>query len=162
MNKYKAFTIIYNYCNQTMKNRIEESKNYESEIRNNPFKMLEVIKIKMYGQVRAKYEYTQVTDTLVQLINTKQEHGENLTDYAKRFKQSRDNVKSILGEKFLDNFIKTTDKYTKMKDSTEMTEMKKGAFKKWTVYMMLRTNDNNKYGSLKATLNSQFTLGNNQ
>ena len=37
MNKYKAFTIIYNYCNQTMKNRIEELKNYEQDIRNNPF-----------------------------------------------------------------------------------------------------------------------------
>ena len=47
--------------------------------------MLEVIKMKMYGQVRAKYKYTQVTDMLVQLINTKQEHGETLTEYAKRF-----------------------------------------------------------------------------
>lgn len=55
-NRYKAFTIIYNYCNQTMRNQIEETKDYKKVIRNDPFKMLEEIKLKMYGQVRAKYE----------------------------------------------------------------------------------------------------------
>ena len=84
--------------------------------------MLEEIKMKMYGQVRAKYKFSQVTDTLVQMIGTRQEHGEMLTDYAKRFKQSQDNVKSILGTKFLDNFIEHTDKYTKTNDSTINTK----------------------------------------
>ena len=128
-----------------MKNRIKESKDYKTSIRNDPFKMLEVIEMKMYSQVRAKYEYTQVTDTLVQLINTKLENGETLTNYTKRIKQSRDNVKSILGEEFLNDFIKTTDKYARMSNSKEMMELKKGAFKKWTAYMMLRNGDNNKY-----------------
>ena len=115
----------------------------------------------MYRQVWAKYKYAQVMDTLVQFLNTKQEHGENLTYYAKRFKQSRDNVKSILGEDFLSNFIETTDKYAKTMDTARMTRMKKDAFKKWTAYMMLRNSNNNKYGLLKATLNSQYALGNN-
>ena len=92
-NKHKAYTIIYGYCNQTMKNRIEEDKFFDKDIQNNTFRILEEIKLKMYGQVWAKYEYTQVTDTLVQFINTKQQHRELLTDYGKRFKQSRENVK---------------------------------------------------------------------
>ena len=161
-NKCKAFTIIHTYCNQTMRNRIEESKDYEAVIRNDPFKLLSEIKLKMYGQVRAKYEFSQVTDTLVQLFGTRQEHGETLTDYAKRFKQSRDNVKSILGESFLDEFISHTDEYIQMSDEATKKDMTKKAYSRWTAYMMLRNGDHNKYGTLKTTLNNQYALGNNQ
>ena len=73
----------------------------------------------MYGQVHAKYKYTQVTDTLVQFINTKQEHAESLVEYAKRFKQSKDNVKSILGPKFLSNFVENTDEYRELHKDKE-------------------------------------------
>ena len=62
-NKFEAFTVILKHCSQIMKNRSEEVTNCETEIRNNPFKLLEAIKTKMFGQVQAKYKYNQVTDT---------------------------------------------------------------------------------------------------
>ena len=108
-----------------MKNRIEEDKIFDKDIQNNPFRILEEIKLKMYGQVRAKYEYTQVTDTLVQFINTKQEHPESLVEYAKRFKQSKDNVKSIQAPKFLSNFVKNTDEYWELHKDEEKEQFKR-------------------------------------
>ena len=36
-NKFKAYTIIFEYCNNTMQNRIKEATNFESDIRNNYF-----------------------------------------------------------------------------------------------------------------------------
>ena len=59
-----------------MKNRTEEASNYEIETRNKPFKLLEEIKIKIRGQVRAKCKFTQATDVLVQFFKIKQEHSE--------------------------------------------------------------------------------------
>ena len=94
-----------------MYNRIEEVSNFESEIRNDPFKLLELIEMKMYGQMRAKYKYFQVTDTLLQFLTTKQDHREYLTDFAKRFKHTRDTMELILGKEFLHRFVRKTDKY---------------------------------------------------
>lgn len=71
-------------------------------------------------------------------------------------------MKSILGDKFLSEFIKHTDDYNKLTDTVKKEELREKAFKKWTAYMMLRNGDNNKYGALKGTLNNQYALGNKQ
>ena len=80
-----------------MQNRIEESAGFKADIQNNPFTLFKKIKLKMYGQVRAKYEFVQPTNTILQFLSLKQDHAEALVDYAKRFKQSVDNFKAIFG-----------------------------------------------------------------
>ena len=47
-NNFKAYAIIFGYCNKTMQNRIEETSGFEEKIRNDPFLLLETIKLKMY------------------------------------------------------------------------------------------------------------------
>ena len=94
-NKFKAYMVIFGYCNKTMQNRIEEAIDFELNIQND---LLETIKIKMYGQVRAKYEFVQPMDTIMQFLSLKQERGETLIEYSKRFKQSVDNLKAIFGK----------------------------------------------------------------
>ena len=44
-----------------MQTRIEESTEFEQKIQNDPFVLLDIIKLKMYGQVREKYKYVQPT-----------------------------------------------------------------------------------------------------
>ena len=56
-NKSKTYVIIMDYCNKTIQNRIEEVKDFESRIRNDPLELLKEIKTKMYDLARAKYEY---------------------------------------------------------------------------------------------------------
>ena len=46
-NKSKTYAIIMDYCNKTMQNRIEEVKDFELRIRNNPLELLKEIKTKM-------------------------------------------------------------------------------------------------------------------
>ena len=101
-----------------MQNRIEEMSNYD-KIRNDPWKLLATIKLCMYGQVQTKYEYVQPTDTLVQFLTLKQDYGESLADFNKRFKQAQDNLKGILGTKFMDDYIQKTDKYNDKNDSAK-------------------------------------------
>ena len=69
-NKFKAYTIIYGYCNKMMQNQIEELTDFKADIQNNPFKLFEMIKLKMYGQVQAKYEFVQPTDTILPVSYT--------------------------------------------------------------------------------------------
>ena len=68
-NKFKAYTRIFGYCNKIMQNRIEETTDFELNIRNDPFLLMETIKMKMYGQVRAKYEFVQPTYTILQFLS---------------------------------------------------------------------------------------------
>ena len=70
-NEHKAFAMVHSCCNKTIQSRIKEWKNCKSEMKNDPFKMLEVIKLKTHGQAQAKCECTQATDTSVQFVNTK-------------------------------------------------------------------------------------------
>jgi hypothetical protein len=116
----------------------------------------------MYGQVRAKNEYVQPTDTLIQFLTLKQDHGETLGHYNKRFKQSQDNHKGIFGDKIMNDYITKTEKYKALSDDDEKTEVQKGAFKQWCSYVFLKNSDQNKYGSLKRNLQSQYALGNDQ
>jgi len=60
-NQHKAYALIFSYCNKTMQNRIEEAADFEDEIRNDPLRLLEEIKTKMYDPVQAKYEYVLLT-----------------------------------------------------------------------------------------------------
>ena len=85
-NKPKAYAYIMGFCNKTMENRVMETKAFATEIRNNPFRLLETIKQKMYGPTRAKYNYLTLTSIMKNFLLIKQENDESLTDYTKRFK----------------------------------------------------------------------------
>jgi hypothetical protein len=146
-----------------VQNRIEESTNFKSDIRNDPFLLMETIKMKMYGQVRAKYEFVQHTDIILQFLSLKEDHGESLIEYSKRFKQSLDNLKAIFGKEFLSGYIEKTDDYKKSTTTTdEKTELKEQAFLRWMSYVYLKNSDPKKYGSLNRNLQSQYALQNDQ
>lgn len=80
-NKYKAFSVIWSYCNKVMQNRIEESPEFESRIRDEPLELLKEIKAKMYDPARARYEMVTLTESLRRILDTKQDSHENLIDY---------------------------------------------------------------------------------
>lgn len=124
-NKCKAFTTMHNCHNKTMQNQITETRKQETNIRNNTFKLLNIIKMKMCRQVHAKYKWTQLTDATIQFITTKQEHGKSLTDFAKQFKQTKDNMKSAVGKGFLNGFIEKTNVYAIDSNVTFRTELTK-------------------------------------
>jgi hypothetical protein len=161
-NIFKAYAIIFGYCNKAMQTRIEETTEFELKIRNDPWLLMETIKLRMYGQVRAKYEFVQPTDTLLQFLTLKQEHGESLGDYNKRFNQGQDNLKGIFGTKFLNEYITKTEKYKAESDQDKRTELQQKSYKTWCSYVYLKNSDQNKYGTLKKSLQSQYALGNDQ
>ena len=64
-NKTKAYALIYsNYCSRVMQLRVEEHKDYESTIKNNPIKLLKAIRVLMHDPARAKYPLASMTEAL--------------------------------------------------------------------------------------------------
>ena len=97
-NKIKAYGLIFSHCNKVMQNRIEETPNFEADIRDDPLMLLREIKKKMYDPARAKYEFVTLTESLKRILSTTQENDEDLVQYTKRFKQARDIVKDSIGK----------------------------------------------------------------
>ncbi len=64
-----------------MQSRVEEHPDFESEIKNDPIKLLEVIKVLMHDPVHAQYPMISMTEALARLVNIKQSNNEQLLDY---------------------------------------------------------------------------------
>ena len=116
-NVHKAYSMTFGHCNKTMQNRMEEMSNF-NDIRNDPWEPLVTIKSRMHGQVRAKCECVQPTDTLVQFLALKQDHRESLADFNKRFKQAQDDSRGILGNEIMHDCVQNTDKHKNESDTT--------------------------------------------
>ena len=124
----RAYALILStYCNGTMQHRIEEHPDFESTIQNNPIELLKAIKIVMHDPITAKYPYASVTEALMRTLNIKQMEHESLIDYMKRFKQSRDVLKSHIGGDILNKFVENLPEY-RHGTMAEQREMKNKAF----------------------------------
>ena len=135
-----------------MQNRIEETNGFEAKIRNDPFVLLDTIKLKMCGQVRAKCECVQPTNTIPQFSLLKQDHGESPMDHVKQFKQSADNLKSMFGKEFLSKHTEKTDVFKNCSAPNEKQTLKKEAFSSWMSHMFLKNCDDTEHGTLKKSL----------
>ena len=111
-NLGRAYALILStYCNGTMQHRIEEHPEFDSKIQNDLIELLKAIKIVMHDPIRVKYPYTSLTEALMRTLNIKQLEQESLIDYMKRFKQSRDVLKSHIGGDILNKFVETLPEY---------------------------------------------------
>ena len=123
-----------------MQHRIKEHPDFGSKIQNDPIELLKAIKIVMHDPIRAKYPYASLTEALMRTLNIKQLEHKSLIDYMKRFKQSRDVLKSHIGGDILNKFVENLPEY-RQGTMVEQCEMKTEAFGRWMAYMMIRNSD---------------------
>ena len=83
-------------------------------------------------------------------------------DFVKWFKQNRDIIKSQIGTGLLDQYCERKESYKNETDDDKKKEMKYDEWNKLMAFCLLRSVDQNKYGSLVKGLSQQFALGNNQ
>jgi len=162
-NLTKSYALIFsNYCNLTMQNRIEEHPDYEETIQDDPIQLLTKIKVLMHDPIRAKYPFASLTEAMNRMQNIKQIENKGLLTYVKRFKQSRDIMKSHMGTDILDKFVENTREYQEQTEAAKKQELKDGPFDKWMAYLLIQNSDQSKYGTLLNGLVSQFSMDNNQ
>jgi hypothetical protein len=132
LTKAYALLIFSTYCNKTMlQNRIEEHPKFETAIHDDPIELLTKIKVLMHDPIRAKYPFASLTEAISRMLNLKQSENEGLLDYVKRFKESRDIMKSHVGTDILDMLVENTLAYQDKPNALIKQEMKDRAFDRW-------------------------------
>ena len=160
-NKTKSFSLILNnYCTKPMMNRVQDHPKYDTEIIDNPVRLMEEIKILTHDTVRAEYPMASIVEQLTKWLSIRQYEEENLTDYTKRVKYHRDIVKSQIGTDLLNYHVKQTNKYLKASLSSERTKLLHDSFKELSAYIQLRGCDKYKYRLLVKGFVNQVSLKN--
>ena len=147
-NWMKSYAYIFeSYCSKDMQVAIKELPNYESEIQNEPLKLLEEVKKLMHTSVRARYPFMSLTENLASLVNFKQNEKEPLCDYLERFEQDKCIVKSQMGDDVLDTFMESYPSYDSLGIDEKKT-LKKSGFEAWMAAIFLRGSNQSVYGEL--------------
>jgi hypothetical protein len=166
--KKKNSLIFLQHCNKAIQDRIMRHPEFKSSIKNDPIKLLKAIKILIDDPVRARYNpYTSVTkesnDNKVHEVVQTAIENESLTDYMKRFKGIQDSLAQNMGKDFLKDFVKNTKQYSEEPGVDKQNQMQDKLYTvSWTAYMLMKNNDQGKYGSLMTSLTTQFSMGTNQ
>ena len=158
----KVSELIYSYCNTVMQARLRDIPDYETRVMDDPIIMLQEINNKMYDPTEEKYEFETATRVFKRMFGTTQEDGEDLLDYTKRFKQSKDNFSQTVGKEVLNKFIETTKRYKDCNDDVDRTLVKKQGYDSWMTYLYISNADKRKYGTLTAGFRTQYALENDQ
>ena len=125
-----------------MKHRIEEKSDFETKARNDPIETLNRIQDYMYVPARAKYEYDILSESVERLlVGTKQQDGESLINYGKRFKQAKKMFTEATGNKILDDFVKRTKYYIEAADDASKEEVHEEAHEQWMSHIFMRNAD---------------------
>jgi hypothetical protein len=104
-----------------------------------------------------------ISDAFHALFGTKQREGENLQEYTKRFKTSKEILELHLGSPvILNKYIKAMPTYDP-NNTTVVTGLISQTSEQLMAFIIYLENaDLKKYGSVLTNLNSQKSLGNNQ
>ena len=96
-NSYNAYAEIWERCNKAMQSKIEARKNFESEVFNHPIKLIAAIKEHALSYEESRYEMSIIMDAFGAFFKCHQKDRKNLQEYTRRFKVSREILKSHIG-----------------------------------------------------------------
>ena len=97
-----------------MKNKIESRSEFKTNIKQNPFKLLKVIKEHSMNYHENKYNMLVIFNAQMNLFTTKQREGESLQDYTKRFQIAREVFEALNGGPIkLNKILQDNQGYTK-------------------------------------------------
>jgi hypothetical protein len=162
LNKTKAYAFLWEQCAKAMQNKIESNSKFESTIKDDPIELLMIIKQHALNYHEHRYEMAIMFESLRTLFTLKQKEGESLQDYTKRFKTSRDVLRSHIGGPIiLSKYMKTMKDYDE-KNAAKVEECKEQAYQQLLAYIYLDNSDKAKYGTLINGLQTQQSLKNNQ
>ena len=154
-NWIKVYGLIYRgYCSSQMQLAIKELPNYESEVLDDPLKLLEEVEKLMHVPRKVVYPVLTLIETLSNLMSCRQGESDSLLTYLEKFKSEKNVVVSLFGEGMLDGHVESTQDYKNISDAnatqqaSEQKEMKKKAYEQFWGLLFLKQSDQSKYGHL--------------
>jgi hypothetical protein len=114
---------------------------FESEIFENPIKLLEINKKNCLNYQEHRYEMSIILDSMRTLLNIQQKEHESLQDYTKRFKTAHDIMKSHIGGPIIfTKFVANMTGYDKTK-TAEIPKFQEQVFNQFIAYTYLDNAD---------------------
>ena len=162
-NLIKAYDLLWGQCGKNLQNTILARTDFEKEIKDDPIKLLKVIKEHAIGCQETKYASSVYLDALRNFISTKQRDGESLIEYTGRLLTARNVLTSHIGGPLI--FTKGAKQINKEYDSLDAKQRGEIHDKVWNefvAYLFLHNADQSKYGSLLKELKHQHALNNDQ
>ena len=120
--------------------------------------MLKKIKLKMHDPSKVKCLCITLFEQVERPLDTKQEDEEPPIEHTKRFKQAQDNIKSIVGTEWLEQFAESTSECTWETDTNKQKQLKDDSFETFMAHAFLSNGDSNECGSLKKNFQTQCVL----
>ena len=113
-DKARVFAIIFDHCDEPMKNRLEGQKECrEAEKNRDVIELIKIIKNAAYGATDKKYPARQAVEALKQLTKMWQGHEEHLTSYYRRFVSLTERVEASFGDLVPDAAAQKSKDYKK-------------------------------------------------
>ena len=161
-NLFKAFALIWERCAKAMQNNILARKDYQNQIYNNPINLLKAIKEHSLNYQESRYEMSIISDALRAAITLKQRENENIQEYTRRFKTSKEILEQHLGGPLvLTKYVTKMNGYV-AENQEKIKELTNKASDQLFAFIYLENSDQTKYGSILKGLNEQKSLGNDQ
>ena len=154
-NLRKAYAFLFGQCTTGLQHRIEAKTKYESKIRANPIKLLEMIKENSLSFNDKKKANIVIINAIMNLMTTRQRDDEELTDYTKCFKALRDLCK----EKYGGISMLPTLAQKKSTWASDQEGSYKAAYASFSSILYLKNMDQMKYGSFIKKMAEDFASG---
>ena len=190
-NKSAADALIWGQCTNSMKAKIQARKDYYTEIKGDPIKLLAAIKQHALNYESTQYRFKTIFESLKCLVELRQRQDESAIDYVKRYKAGYDVFMSHVGKEFCFPVLMEEDQdFTNKKQELEnhmglahatrdapaqiiydderkkleleVKVLKKKLMDPFWAFMYLDNADKARYGSIAIGLDAQFSLGNDQ
>ena len=137
-----------------MQNKILERSDYESEIYNDPIKLLQAVKQHALNFDETQYAMTIITNSISAFFATVQKENESLSEYTKRFRVAKEIMESHLGEPLsLKKVVVGMKGYVEEKKHPGNMELQQKAADKLYAYLHFKNADQSKYGEVLKNLN---------
>jgi hypothetical protein len=98
-NKNQVYALFFERCSRSMQQKIQALSNFDTEIEDNPIKLLQAIKQHQapLDYQDNKYKWIIIIDALMAFMNCRQQEGESLQDFTSHFKTARELFVSHFG-----------------------------------------------------------------
>ena len=156
LNKAKVFEIVLKQCTKVIKNKIEGTTDFatiESNVDVAAF--LQKIKDVAHGANEKLCSHMQAAESLTQFAKVRQQDGEDLVDFYKRYISVVERYEKSYGRVNPVVIAKKSSRYSSDPSAVESEERNK-----LLAFLLMDRADQKVFGSLMRSLQSDFALGN--
>ena len=119
-NKTSAAALLWKQWSSGMRAKLQARTDFE-QIEKDPIELLKAIQEHSMNYESSQYKMKIIIDAVKNFVNTRQRHGESLTDYLGRFKATKDVFLSHVRKDF-GKLIKEDTMYAEIKSHTSLTD----------------------------------------